>query len=347
MACRARAGILVAVLAGVTACSSSAPGGSPAADGYPPPNPSIDLATAPRQACGGVGPYDLLTATPGAEREDSPEAAALRAYLARPIETAPADGWIVLTREPGWVLFGRWTRAVGIKETVAFERDEEGRWQFASSGGCDGVIGVGGRAAERVTSYRGEGEDLVLSWDGGTCVGDDRPQRADVQVRESPEQVSVLLVPIPRSYSEEICAGLGTQEESHAQLMQPVGDRTVVDAGVVGEPVVGEQGELRRATEARQDAEAFAQRQADAFCAEGAATLGRAPKVAFVSTYHDVHAALPGLPWEPLPADAGVAQCMVSEPDGSITAAVFRPGYPAFVYARDVQPEHLYDRFTP
>ncbi len=252
-----------------------------------------------------------------------------------------------MTRDPDQVLFGLRTGAVGIKETVAFTRDAAGAWQFASSGGCDGVIGVGERAAERVTSYHEQGGELVLSWDGGTCVGDDRPQRADVQVHESAEQVSVLLVPIPRSYLEGACAGLGTQEESRAQLAKPVGDRTVVDAGVVGEPVVGEQGELRREFAARSAVEAFARDQASAFCVEGAATMGGSPKDAFPSTYQDVHAALPTLPWEPLPADAAVAQCMVSAADGSVTAAVFRPGYPAFVYAQNVQPKHLYDRFSP
>ncbi len=335
------AALAVTALACLTGCSSTT------VAGYPPPNPSIDLATAPRQACGGVGGYDLLTAKPGAEQGDTPEAAALRAYLARPVETAPADGWIVLAQAPDHVLFGRRTGAAGIKETVAFTRDAEGGWQFASSGGCDGVIGVGGRAAERVTSYREQDGELVLSWDGDTCVGEDRRQRADVQVHESAEQVSVLLVPIPRSYVEGACPGLGTQEESRAQLAQPVGDRTVVDAGVVGEPVVGEQGELRRELAARSAVEAFARDQASAFCVEGATTLGGTPKDAFASTYEDVHAALPALPWKPLPTGAAVAQCIVSAPDGSITAAVFRPGYPAFVYAQDVQPEHLYDRFSP
>jgi len=179
-------------------------------------------------ACG-LGPLSVLAAPPGAERADTPAAAALRRALTDRtpgLRASVDDGWVLIADTGDSVTFGVRRGPVGIGQTVTLERRGD-TFEYAGSGGC-GPLGFGhGRQAVDVENYAERSGELLLQWTGTTCDGSRAPE---LQVVESEQSISVLVV----AYAAPAdCALVGVRREMTAQLARPVGDRVVENAGYV------------------------------------------------------------------------------------------------------------------
>lgn len=182
-------------------------------------------------ACG-VGPLSVLSATPGAERANTPEAAALRQILSTGIAGEvfpPKTGWVVLARKADKVIFGHREGRIGIGDVVTVRRVGT-RYEFYGSGRCGPIGYANGRQATNLDGYRVRDGKLTVLWTGGTC-GDGSPP--DTRVTETAHSISVLLVPPPDKPlpANTACAGSGTHEETAVPLASPVGNKSVEDAG--------------------------------------------------------------------------------------------------------------------
>lgn len=180
----------------------------------------------------GTAPLAALTAEPGAERADTPAAAALRAGAVGdgvwPEQgPLPATGWIELSSTTDAVSFGHRTGRMGIDLAVRVQRQPEGTWQLTSSGDCGGLTYSGGRIAARLEGYEAPQPDrLTVHWVGGACDDD---KATEVRVVEHADSVSVLVV--PAHDGSESCMDRGVLRRASIALSKPLGDRPVLNAG--------------------------------------------------------------------------------------------------------------------
>lgn len=291
-------------------------------------------------ACGVAANLSVLTAEPGAEKADTPEAAALREVARTGIagmSFPPANGWVVLARNEDEVTFGHREGEVGIGHVVTVRR-EGADWTFANSGGCGPFGYDDGRRAAHIDTYKEEPGELLLQWTGGTCDDGSAPH---VAVSETDEAISVLLV--PPADSDGACAGVGTSESTPVALESPVAGRRVENVGYLPVRIVpsGEQ------YVADQQAEGAAYAAAEVLCNRGAAELGSAAAevvysidVATVRRY--VQATKQ--PWGSLPPDAIAGHCYLERDDGRTWAYVVVDGAPTVAYDKDYDRGGLYVR---
>lgn len=307
-------------------------------------------------ACGTDAPLSVYTAKPGAEKADTPEAAALRAVLRTGIagmSFPPKDNWVEITRTADEVSYGHRTGAVGIDDFVSVKRTN-GVWSFGGSAGC-GPLGYGPTMADGIYRWAEQGNELVLSWTGGTCGYGSNG--ADVRTQETATEVRVVLVPRPPPPSSEdvACGGVGTDESVRVTLAAPVGNRKVVNVGFVPARNVPSQPEID-AYQAHQSAEILRGQTA---CDAAAATLGPGGLKTSVAYPNDgehpitvgiIRGALKDLPagWADLPADTAAAQCYLETPGTvqtrQIVSVVVAPGLPPHVYDRTHPVGGLFDR---
>ena len=200
----------------------------------PPADPSRTINGMTPLACGGAGPLSAYSATPGAEREHTPEAAELRHLIATGIGGGeykpPKTGWVVVGRTATAVTFGRRVGAVGIDDTIVVKRDATGGYTFATSGGCGPIGYANGRQAALVYGYRVRNGKLSVEWNGDTCSDGSPPL---VKTTETTKVITVLLLaPPPRRLpTNEFCAGAGRVEWTEVPLTSPVGNRKIVNVG--------------------------------------------------------------------------------------------------------------------
>lgn len=326
---RARPLLLAALV--TSACGS----GSPAASPVTVPTLLTVDGMEPR-ACG-VAPMSALTAQPGAEDEDSPEAAALREVLRTGIagmSFPPQDGYVALDRTPEQVTFGRREGEVGIGAVVTVRR-QDGAWGFGGSGGCGPIGWADGRRAAKVDTYTARPGSLVLHWTGGTCDDGAAPV---VRVSEDGDVVSVLLVPPPRSTGD--CDDAGTSESTPVALEAPVGDRRVQNVGFLPvRPVPS-----RAAYEADAAAQAAAYTAAEALCQAAATELGGTVEVVFPTDVAAVRDAVPQTrsSWQPVAGSTTAGHCYLETGEGTTWAAVTAPGVPTVVYDEAYDRDGLY-----
>lgn len=292
-----------------------------------------------------VAPLSTLSEAPGAERADTPQAAALRDILRTGIANMsfpPKDGWVVLASTPRRQTFGHRVGPVGVDQSVAVER-KGGRWEFANSGFCP-PLSFDGRIAAHLDIYRETGRDLLLPWMGGRCVGDDRRPKNDVRVRETDDVVQVLVVPglAGAAPKGEFCAGVGTGEQTTVTLSRSLGDRRVEDAGSYPpRPLLSEQQEQdRRMREAAVDA------RAGTLCTRAHRALGAKTDIAIPLTAAVVRRALPDLParFAELPNATPVAQCYLRPPADGVLSVVVADGVSPYVYDRSHPPAGRFER---
>ncbi len=215
-----------------------------------PPTPTPAAASDPRSidglvplACGGAGPLSAMSAAPGAERANTPEAAELRRLITQTIAGGmyrpPKTNWVVVGRTHDTVTFGHREGTVGIGDTIVVKRAGAG-YTFATSGGCGSIGYSNGRAAELVYGYRSVGTELTLMWTGGWC-GPGAEPRPSVKVLETKTTIQVLLVqalapPVPPG---TFCAGISRNVTTTVSLRAPVGDRKVINIGYIPDlPVI-------------------------------------------------------------------------------------------------------------
>ncbi len=200
----------------------------------PPADPSRTINGMTPLACGGAGPLSALSATPGAEREQTPEALELRHLIATGIGGGeykpPKAGWVVVGRTASAVTFGRRVGEVGIDDIIVVKRDGTGGYTFASSGGCGPIGYANGRQAALVYGYRVREGRLSVEWAGDTCSDGSPPL---VKATETTSVITVLLLPPPpkRLPPNEFCAGAGRAEWTDVPLTSPAGNRKIVDVG--------------------------------------------------------------------------------------------------------------------
>lgn len=339
------AGLALAVAGAAVVVPSLLPAGSDsvvAADD--PARATLTLDGTQPLACQ-VAPLSALSEAPGAERADTPQAAALRELLRTGIagmSFPPKDGWVVLASTPTRQTFGHRVGPVGVDQSVAVEL-RDGTWGFSNSGGCP-PLRFGQREAARLDTYRQTGRDLLLPWMGGRCVGEDRQSQNDVRVLETDEVVQVLVVPGREAAApnDGFCAGVGTSEQTTITLSRPLGDRRVEDAGTYPpRPLLSAQQERdRRLRETAKDA------RAGTLCTRAHRVLGAKTDIAYPLTAAVVRGALPDLPsrFADLPNASPVAQCYLRPPGGGVLSVVIADGIEPYVYDRTHSTSGLFER---
>lgn len=307
-------------------------------------------------ACGTDAPLSVYTAKPGAEKADTPEAAALRAVLKAGIagmSFPPKDNWVEITRTADEVSYGHRTGAVGIDSFVSVKRTD-GTWGFGGSAGC-GPLGYGLTTANFISPWTEKGNELTLHWGGGSCGFGSNG--ADARAEETATEVRVVVVPRPPVPLEGgvFCAGVGTDESSTVTLAAPVGNRKVVNVGFVPARDVPSQPEID-AYQAHQSAEILRGQTACDSAAAALDPLGLKTSVAYPNdgehpiTVGIIRGALKDLPagWADLPADTPAAQCYLETPGTvqtrQIVSVVVAPGLTPYVYDRTHPVGGLFER---
>ena len=291
------------------------------------------------RACGGAADLSALTAEPGAEKADTPEAAALREITRTGIagmSSPPADGWVILARSGDEVTFGHREGDLGVGHVVAVRR-QGSEWTFAGSGGCGPLGYRDGRQATNLTTYVEKPGQLLLSWTGGTCDGGAPPH---VAISETDEVVSVLVVP-PKD-SGGSCSGVGTSERTPVELLSPVGARRVENVGYLPVQVVPSQEQY----EADAEADAREYEVAERLCTEAAASFGQRPAVVYPTDVRTVVAHVPeaARSWSGVATDAAAGHCYLEHTDGNTWAYVTTDGASPVVFDRAYDRGYTYFR---
>ena len=173
-------------------------------------------------ACGGAGPLSAYSATPGAEREHTPEAAELRHLIATGIGGGeykpPKTGWVVVGRTATAVTFGRRVGTVGIDDTIVVKRDATGGYTFATSGGCGPIGYANGRQAALVYGYRVRNGKLSVEWNGDTCSDGSPPLVKTTETTKSHHGPAIGRRRQDACRPNEFCAGVGRVEWTEVPL---------------------------------------------------------------------------------------------------------------------------------
>lgn len=301
-----------------------------------PAGPGLDQATLAELtvdgqlplACGGAARLEALTAQPGAEKADTPEARGLRDVIAHDptggMSPQSSGGWVLIRRSGSTVTWGQRERAIGIGATLTLQRRGD-RYVFAGSGGCGPVAYPDGSSAEPFGPYVDLGLSLQLSYMGDTCD----PRLPRVVVRESESTVDVLLLRRPPPKLPGPCAGAGRAGSVDAPLSRPLAGRQVRNLGYVpARPV------LSAADEAVDRARTGAdQAVVDQLCRQEGTRRGLSVSAAYLSDVASVKAAVPAtrVAWRALADDAVAADCYLRHPGRSISSVVAAPGVPSEV----------------
>ena len=294
-------------------------------------------------ACGSW-PLSVLAADPGFETAAGPEAAGLRwAINTAPIPIRyPNSSWVLMGRDEAarTVTFGHRTGRVGIADTLTLTQNGDGRYQFASSGGC-GTLGYpDGRRATRLSTYETTPGGLTVTWIGGVCGDGSDPATV---VDEQDDTVSVTVVPPPNKSG--FCPDVGRTERTVVRLAAPLAGRGVVDAGTF--PT------LPVPTQAEYDAQIadFSARDtaARALCATSAQTLGGKLEVSYAVTVDQVRRRVPQVrtAWADVAGDAPAAHCYLRRPDRTVWAYVTQESKDPLVVDRAYDQDGLYVQLSP
>ena len=194
-----------------------------------------------RYSCGGLPyPLSVFDHPPGAEREDTPEARALRRLLRNPrgIETLPSDGWRLAAERGRAVTFTArrpWRRS-GMFE-VSFRRTRSGRYEYqGSSHWCSPSPHVSGHRVgswELNPDYPVPGPDateIEVLVHGTYCSSGEPPLERirDPLVSYGRSRLVIATVEAPPGGGFHTCEGTPPSEFTFT-LREPIGNRIVLD----------------------------------------------------------------------------------------------------------------------
>jgi hypothetical protein len=332
---RAAAGGAVAALSAFASVIVLATGPGAPPQVLVPAGPGLDQASIdertvdglPALACGGLAALSALTATPGAETADTPEARGLRKVITDDpsggASTQTPHGWVLLQRNGDQVTYGQRQGRVGLGAIVTVQRRDD-RYVFGSSGGCGPVGYADGRTGMPLDTWSDRGDHLVINYGGDSCD----LRHPSVHVHETAASVDVLVVTPKPLQRTSACGGVGLSAHLDVPLLRPVGGRLVRNIAYL--PAV----EL---LSTKQDA---AQRRADQTAHDTVtqlcAGLGGRVDAAYVSDVASVRNAVPTTrqPWAHLTGDTVAADCWIRNPDASRRAVVAAAGVPSVTRTR-------------
>ncbi|MEZ5140829.1 MAG: hypothetical protein R2711_19260 [Acidimicrobiales bacterium] len=189
-------------------------------------------------SCGGTAyPRQALDSPTGAEADDDPAAAGLRALIADPdgIGPIPETGWRRLYDEGGKAVFGNGTFGDDYHEVELEERD--GRYEFdGSSMGCSAAsVDVPGRSLASFGLPDGELPDptattFTVLVTEHSCTGGEAPgdRLGEPQIQYGADAVGLLFTADPLPDGSYTCPGNPPQEVT-VELSEPLGDRRIED----------------------------------------------------------------------------------------------------------------------